>query len=581
MKTTLFARMLPPLLGLLCLGQSVQAGGDNNKDFFDPQLLWQNPSHKSEQSRVEKAVVLVNRLNLRSAPRTRSEVLERLSADQVVEVKERNETGWVKVRVDGQQGWVASEYLRFARVKRPVEQRALVTASALNLRAQAGTNHKVLHRLRKDDQVLVLSHPDAEWVEVEVTGKQVRGWVATDYLELLPRGKGIERRSKNADYAVVKTKLLNVRSGPGKDYPVLQRLTQGMHVSSAIPEENGWRKVRTADGLDGWVARRHLRFYEPADLPEQVTQKTEKLYTSPLEAGILNFLRESYDKGTLNEEDKLSMVVQDLETGERLVSIRPDVQIKAASMIKVPVLQAYMLQRFRGELHHSNQRQKSLSKMIRYSSNADTNQVMRWIGGPKKVQQILSETGLYHDIKVVEYIPRQGKTYLNKISAEDLNRLMLALWSDQALGPEFSQVENEMAAEEMLYLMGQPNGPRARDRLKDGTCFARNPHVKVWDKTGFVKGVNGNVGIVQIETPEGPRSYTVVMALEREEYKTIPGNANKWSYNLSQHMRRISELVYTYMSIQYHRYNECEQTDRLVYHASQALKRPDVVRASL
>jgi hypothetical protein len=158
---------------------------------------------------------------------------------------------------------------------------------------------------------------------------------------------------------------------------------------------------------------------------------------------------------------------------------------------------------------------------------------------------------------------------------------MLTLWSDQPLGPAFSRVENEMAAEEILYLMGQPNGPRARDRLKDGTCFARNKNVKVWDKTGFVKGVNGNIGIVQVDTPEGPKSYTVVMAMERANYKSISGNANGWSFNLSQHMRRISELVYTYMSIQYHRYNECKQTDRLVYHASQALERPEVVKASL
>ena len=43
-------------------------------------------------------------------------------------------------------------------------------------------------------------------------------------------------------------------------------------------------------------ARRHLKFYEPADFPSKVTSAAEQLYTSPLEASILNFLRESYDK---------------------------------------------------------------------------------------------------------------------------------------------------------------------------------------------------------------------------------------------------------------------------------------------
>ena len=581
MRKSLFDRMVPVFLGLMCLGQSAHSQGDSHKNFFNPRMLWQNPEHSSAQSLSEKAVVLANRLNLRESPKKRGKVIGTLKADQVVEVEERQDNGWVEVKIDNEVGWVASEYLRFAKEQRNIELHAVVDVSKLNLRAQAGTKYKVLHTLRKNDKLQVLSETDERWVEVELIGKRIRGWVATEYLEILPRGKEAIFNEKEADYAIVSTRTLNLRSGPGRDYKIIEKLRTGMHVVSAFPEENGWRKVQTATGTTGWVARRHLKFYEPADFPSKVTSATERLYTSPLEASILNFLRESYDKKTMSLRDKLSMVVQDLETGERLVSIRPDVQIKAASLIKVPVLQAYMLQRFRGEIKHNKQHQKALSKMIRFSSNSDTNKVMRSLGGPKKVNQILADTRLYNEMKVVEYIPRYGRTYLNKVSAEDLNRLMLTLWSDQPLGPAFSRVENEMAAEEILYMMGQPNGPRARDRLKDGTCFARNKNVKVWDKTGFVKGVNGNIGIVQIDTPEGPKSYTVVMAMERANYKSISGNANGWSFNLSQHMRRISELVYTYMSIQYHRYNECKQTDRLVYHASQALERPEVVKASL
>ena len=581
MKKSIFVSMLPIFLGLMCFSQSAHTQVDSRKDFFNPQMLWQSPGQTFIQSHAEKAVVLANRLNLRESPKKRGKVIGTLKADQVVEVEERQDNGWVQIKISNEVGWVASEYLRFAKEQRNVELHAVVGVSKLNLRAQAGTKYKILHTLRKNDKLQVLSETDERWAEVELIGKHIRGWVATEYLEILSRGKETIFNEEEADYAIVSTQTLNLRSGPGRDYKIIEKLRTGMHIFSAFPEENGWRKVQTTTGTTGWVARRHLKFYEPADFPSKVTSAAERLYTSPLEASILNFLRESYDKKSMSPRDKLSMVVQDLETGERLVSIRPDVQIKAASLIKVPVLQAYMLQRFRGEIKHNKQHQKALSKMIRFSSNSDTNKVMRWLGGPNKVNQILADTGLYSEMKVVEYIPRHGRTYLNKVSVEDLNRLMLTLWSDQPLGPAFSRVENEMAAEEILYLMGQPNGPRARDRLKDGTCFARNKNVKVWDKTGFVKGVNGNIGIVQVDTPEGPKSYTVVMAMERANYKSISGNANGWSFNLSQHMRRISELVYTYMSIQYHRYNECKQTDRLVYHASQALERPEVVKASL
>ena len=59
----------------------------------------------------------------------------------------------------------------------------------LNLRAQAGTKYKILHTLEKNDKLQVLSETDERWVEVELIGKRVRGWVATEYLEDSPKRK--------------------------------------------------------------------------------------------------------------------------------------------------------------------------------------------------------------------------------------------------------------------------------------------------------------------------------------------------------------------------------------------------------
>ena len=69
------------------------------------------------------------------------------------------------------------------------ELHAVVDVPKLNLRAQAGTKFKILHTLRKKDKLQILSETDERWVEVELIGKRVRGWVATEYLEILPRGK--------------------------------------------------------------------------------------------------------------------------------------------------------------------------------------------------------------------------------------------------------------------------------------------------------------------------------------------------------------------------------------------------------
>ena len=95
------------------------------------------------------------------------------------------------------------------------------------------------------------------------------------------------------------------------------------------------------------------------------------------------------------------------------------------------------------------------------------------------------------------------------------------------------------------------------ERIKAGTCFSSNKSVKIWDKTGFVKGVNGNGGIVEIDTPHGRKAYSIVMFIERDKYHTIIGDATKWSERMAMHMRRISEMTYAFFSNRYESYNKC------------------------
>ena len=60
---------------------------------------------------------------------------------------------------------------------------------------------------------------------------------------------------------------------------------------------------------------------------------------------------------------------------------------------------------------------------------------------------------------------------------------------------------------------------------------------RVWDKTGFVKGINGDAGIVEFNTPNGRRAYTIVLIMERENYLSIPGDANTWSARVAMVLR--------------------------------------------
>jgi len=186
---------------------------------------------------------------------------------------------------------------------------------------------------------------------------------------------------------------------------------------------------------------------------------------------------------------------------------------------------------------------------------------------------------LYKELRLLETIPEDGRTYRNKISAADLNQLLLKIWFKRVISAKYSAQTNKVAAKEMLYLLGLPGHAWLKDRIKAGTCFSANKSVKLWDKTGFVKGVNGNAGIVEIDTPHGRRAYTLVIFMEREDYLTIEGDASSWSERMSLHMRKISELSYAFISNRYNSYNECGHSQLIRYTKLALAPRP--LQASL
>ena len=131
------------------------------------------------------------------------------------------------------------------------------------------------------------------------------------------------------------------------------------------------------------------------------------------------------------------------------------------------------------------------------------------------------------------------------------------LWFKQVIGAKYSRKQNRVASIEMLNLLKLPGHPWLKDRIRAGTCFSTNKTVKLWDKTGFGKGSNGNAGIVEINTPFGRKAYSIVIFIERKNFHSIKENARNWFKNASLHMRKISEMAYAYFSIQYKNYNKC------------------------
>ncbi len=371
------------------------------------------------------------------------------------------------------------------------------------------------------------------------------------------------------NFAVVTASALNLRSGPGMGNPVIKILPKGTHVLSLSSENDAWMKVFVPHKIEGWVAQKHVKTYQPNPFPLIHEKKDSKPFRSFLEAGILNYMEEIYAHNKLKVEDKLSIIVQDLDNENIVVSINPRKSVKSASTIKVPILHAYMIQRSSGNLLENTKYKMHVEKMIRFSSNESTNVLIKLLGGPEKIQHLLENTNVYKELKLIETIPENGRAYLNKISVADLNQIFKTIWYHRVIGSEYSKLQNKIVSNEMLYLLGLPGHSWLKDRIKEETCFSTNKTVKIWDKTGFVQGANGNAGIVEINTPHGRKAYSIVLFIEREDYNSITGDAINWFEQVSMHMRRISEMTYAYFLNRYHSYNQCGLS-LLIRHAKRA-----------
>ena len=395
--------------------------------------------------------------------------------------------------------------------------------------------------------------------------------------------EGSKRKSnslnKTASYAVVIASALNLRSSPNTKIPPLKVLPKGTHLLILSALDKIWLKVKIPRGIQGWVAREYVKFYLPEELPYYASKFNSTPFNSMLEAGILQYMKEVYTKNKLKRKDKLSIVVQDLSAGKLLVSLRSRKSVKSASTIKLPILQAYMIQRFKGKFEETSNHKKLIEEMIRFSSNSSTNKIIKLLGGTENIQRLLNKTKFYKELRLLEMIPEDGRTYRNKISAEDLNQILMNIWFKRVIGPQYSAQINKKAAHEMLNLLGLPGHTWLKDRIKAETCFSSNKSVKLWDKTGFVKGLNGNAGIVEIDTPHGRKAYSLVMLMERQDYQTIEGDAASWFEIVSLHMRRISEITFAYISNRYESYNECGHS-QLIRYAKLALA-PRPLQASL
>lgn len=137
---------------------------------------------------------------------------------------------------------------------------ARVQNQELNLRAEPGVEASIRAVLPRGAQVQVLGESrqvgEAIWVSIQA-GEQ-SGWVNQRYLSPVSEADGNQARGRVVG---VRPAQLLVRSGPGRNAAIVDRLTEGTEVQLFETRENSgiqWRRV-VVDRTSGWVRDSYLQ----------------------------------------------------------------------------------------------------------------------------------------------------------------------------------------------------------------------------------------------------------------------------------------------------------------------------------
>lgn len=281
----------------------------------------------------------------------------------------------------------------------------------------------------------------------------------------------------------------------------------------------------------GWPVEAATKL-RPSGLPDR---------ESPLEARIDRYIKRMRRAGRIAANERTAWSVYDFYRGEKVVSINENRPMQSASMVKLFVVQAYFFRHQENPKRFPYDRtvRRKVEAMIRDSNNAATNEVMRLVSGrgrkskPSDVNKVLTRHAqrIFKDTRIVEFIPRNGRSYRNLASARDYSRFLYATWHGHLPG-----------SKEMKRVMRLRN----HDRIAMGSKTIPRK-VRVYDKTGTTARMCGNAGIVELSARHDNDAYTFIGIIDKSQRTK---RYTSWLHARAEIILTVSEMVYAEIAAQ-------------------------------
>lgn len=192
-------------------------------------------------------------LNLRDEPSMDGAIITSYKPGTEVTVMQKGTT-WSRVKVDGNEGFMASQYLNFAAaVQHSVGKVALVNnpkdTQVLNLRQEASLDAKVLAYYSNGAKVTILKS-GSTWHKVQTEDGQV-GYMMARYLKVTDETADIKPYTARL-INVNGGKIVNFRSGPSLNAKIIDRIAVGTEVT-VVEHGTDWCKV-DVNGQEGYIS---------------------------------------------------------------------------------------------------------------------------------------------------------------------------------------------------------------------------------------------------------------------------------------------------------------------------------------
>jgi uncharacterized protein YraI len=223
------------------------------------------------------ATVTAYYLNVRSLPGVNGAILTKIARNQTYPVLGRNAaSSWWQLNVNGIVGWSSGKYLNVVNGQNvPVTDGTAVvyTATAwvnLNIRSGPGTQHPVVGWLPINQTVQIRGrNAAATWWQI--TYGPYNGWVSAYYTTPQP-GLDVnqipvtEEAPQPVNYTVTARVNVNIRSGPGTGYAVINWLPmfRAAQVVGRNQAATWWQIVYGA--TTGWVSAYYTTLQPGADV---------------------------------------------------------------------------------------------------------------------------------------------------------------------------------------------------------------------------------------------------------------------------------------------------------------------------